>query len=803
MAAITLRPDLQRFPVGTSVGVYLRSAWPGGIVFGAPQGAAIATVAVAADGTLPFTGLGFAVEYVGYAASPDRFLRFSPGSYYVSSAGNDSNDGASPATPWKTLAKVNGATFVAGDRVLLRRGDRWKEILTVPRSSLALGAYGDSPIYDSEGYCTNAPVIDGGEPQGSWSPYAGGAEVRTIVDAMTGVAGTNLSAHTPTVGTDWAKHVIYPTFDAVLSNANRLRRAATATNIVAYYADPVVSTNDYYVQCDVFLASTAVDFVTIMARWFSYKDSGYGFTLGSTGSLTARRYDTATPTTLGVGTGLTMVALDSWTIRLEVSGNQVTAMVKPTGAGTWSQTLGPFTDNTHTEGNNSGLKLGSATAVAGGDAVGMHVDNFECGPLGVVGSPTNTYQSTLPAQAWLIEQDGALGIRGPNTDQLANGQWYWQSGTLYVRRDAGSPPANAVIVATRLNGINVGARTDTTIQDIAIEHTSNLAVRVDAGGHRTTVQRCYAQRASTIGTTSRNGVFGAVSANDFTVQGSVIRECDNDGIYVQQGLRPVFTDNLVRTIQGVASDCIQSDGQGLTVNGVILRNRCSTLGSNSPKGCIIVFGDGYTIDENYCQGSGGAGRASGNYGISIGSGNAYKIRRNTVYNMSNDGIRITCNGDTTEIRDDFTVVGNVVIDCGIGIYLVVRGTHQHWYNNTIVNVARVPQFNGANDNIVWDATGSGRAMRLIQVTTTPDSDYNIFSPQAANFINWGGTLYSTLATYSAAQSKDSHSSTVDPGFVNSKGTARKDFALRSDSPARGLGVLVPDYAVSSVAGAVV
>ena len=45
--------------------------------------------------------------------------------YYVSSDGNDSSDGLSESTAWKTLSKLNyvGSTFSAGDRILLRRGD--------------------------------------------------------------------------------------------------------------------------------------------------------------------------------------------------------------------------------------------------------------------------------------------------------------------------------------------------------------------------------------------------------------------------------------------------------------------------------------------------------------------------------------------------------------------------------------------------------------------------------------------------------------------------------------------------------
>ncbi len=48
--------------------------------------------------------------------------------YYVSSSiGNDSNDGTTQNTPWKTLAKVRFAIFSPGDVIHFKRGDEWKE----------------------------------------------------------------------------------------------------------------------------------------------------------------------------------------------------------------------------------------------------------------------------------------------------------------------------------------------------------------------------------------------------------------------------------------------------------------------------------------------------------------------------------------------------------------------------------------------------------------------------------------------------------------------------------------------------
>ena len=73
--------------------------------------------------------------------------------YYVSSSlGNDSNSGTSESLAWKSLTKVNASTFKAGDQILFKRGDVWRETLTIPSSGtsdkyITFGGYdiGDNP----------------------------------------------------------------------------------------------------------------------------------------------------------------------------------------------------------------------------------------------------------------------------------------------------------------------------------------------------------------------------------------------------------------------------------------------------------------------------------------------------------------------------------------------------------------------------------------------------------------------------------------------------------------------------------
>jgi hypothetical protein len=91
--------------------------------------------------------------------------------YYVSSGGgDDAKDGQSTATAWKTIAKVNAATFSPGDQILFKRGDTWRESLVPPSS----GAAGNPIVFDAYG-SGDAPTITGYQdlPQASWSLDSG------------------------------------------------------------------------------------------------------------------------------------------------------------------------------------------------------------------------------------------------------------------------------------------------------------------------------------------------------------------------------------------------------------------------------------------------------------------------------------------------------------------------------------------------------------------------------------------------------------------------------------------------------
>lgn len=76
--------------------------------------------------------------------------------YYVDSqSGNDSNNGTSTSTAWKSISKVNAMNFVAGDKILFKRGLTFIGSINVKNSGTS-----SAPITFSNYGTGNLPVID-------------------------------------------------------------------------------------------------------------------------------------------------------------------------------------------------------------------------------------------------------------------------------------------------------------------------------------------------------------------------------------------------------------------------------------------------------------------------------------------------------------------------------------------------------------------------------------------------------------------------------------------------------------------
>ena len=97
--------------------------------------------------------------------------------YYVSSTGNDANNGLSPATAWKSIKQVNGFNFAANDHILFNRGDIFNGFIRVNRSNLFFEAYGTGAN----------PLISGFATVSSWTNVGGNIWESNVLNAKAGV----------------------------------------------------------------------------------------------------------------------------------------------------------------------------------------------------------------------------------------------------------------------------------------------------------------------------------------------------------------------------------------------------------------------------------------------------------------------------------------------------------------------------------------------------------------------------------------------------------------------------------------
>jgi len=96
-------------------------------------------------------------------------VRGKASTYYLdATSGNDANNGLSPQTAWRTLARINVSRFNPGDSVLLKRGEMWRERLDVPSS----GAPGNPITFSAYGVGNN-PIINGAMLLTSWNQADG------------------------------------------------------------------------------------------------------------------------------------------------------------------------------------------------------------------------------------------------------------------------------------------------------------------------------------------------------------------------------------------------------------------------------------------------------------------------------------------------------------------------------------------------------------------------------------------------------------------------------------------------------
>jgi hypothetical protein len=145
--------------------------------------------------------------------------------YYVDATGGaDGNTGLATDNAWQTISKVNGSSFFAGDFILFKKGETWREQLTVPSSGssgsvITFGSYGSGA----------APIITGFDVLETWTQLAGAGDYagNLVDDNFDDGDYTGWTASgSPTVATDFPHNGSY---SAQFNASEYLYRTVTAS----------------------------------------------------------------------------------------------------------------------------------------------------------------------------------------------------------------------------------------------------------------------------------------------------------------------------------------------------------------------------------------------------------------------------------------------------------------------------------------------------------------------------------------------------------------------------------------------
>jgi hypothetical protein len=113
------------------------------------------------------------------AASASVAIQCNGDTFYVDAVdGVDDNNGLSPETAWQTIAKVNEAPLGPGDCVLFKRGQIWREELSI----YFLDGTADNPIFFSAYGEGPKPVINGADVVTDWAQHSGNIWQATVAN---------------------------------------------------------------------------------------------------------------------------------------------------------------------------------------------------------------------------------------------------------------------------------------------------------------------------------------------------------------------------------------------------------------------------------------------------------------------------------------------------------------------------------------------------------------------------------------------------------------------------------------------
>lgn len=700
--------------------------------------------------------------------------------YYVDSAVTDTNVASAtcdfttynPATfatdtgsdcVYKTIADVNAKSPAAGDSVLFRKGQTWREQLTVPASGSAglpitYGAYGTG----------DAPKIYGSTQLSSWTQTNIPAVAANLINqSFEGAGYDNSESWSETVGSgsvvnEDSTAVARPTGggDQVLL----IQKVSPNYNASAEFdhgSDWAIFSLDAYVR----VAADGLGdggvvrlIVAISSEW------------GSPWKVELLRSGTARYFRFTFKTGAGWTAVDSSAINYDQWYNIKMRydITNHTYAAKLDNTV--IMSGALSAGHDSGTQrvwLGdddaSVTLTAYFDLI-KACDSATEYPGAGDALPANTWKAAMsvdPNTIWY--PDGTPGIEESTLAAVnAANEWFWDSRQYLVVYSVDDP--GVVEAAVRNTCIREsGADTYITIDGFEIAYSITEGIR----GHsywtiqNNTVHHIGApMAASASGIQIFNPVTDGTGSNAI-IQNNTVHHAGRRGISISRWGTGTVASNIIQN--NTVYDCYH--------NGIDLSS---------------AYGGGNIIRYNTVYATAGYPAATYSMGgiyVDGGSGSVtdtVSIYYNIVYNMAGQGIQLGTYTSNALVYNNAVYAAHASAATKIGIQVAATGSSGHTVKNNAVYAS------------------GGEAFRVDDNATLTAVANNAWYRTESTYVYVEGAEYHSddQAAYIAATGWDTNGKWVDPLFVSSS-----DFHLQATSPCinAGIGVgLTTDYAGTAI-----
>jgi hypothetical protein len=710
---------------------------------------------------------------------------------------------------WDDLSDITGLS--AGDSVLLKRGETWRETLTVPTSGtsgnpITFGAYGsgaDPEIRGADVEATwNSEAVSSGEDFTDGSGAQPEAWYYYEQDLLDESINNNDLTDNNTVaydGTTFQQGSYSLKTDDDNSESASIACASTSANVPWCNASTDFTVGGWvrfwkaWDGGDTFFGvyDGASDYARIGLDFSNNIRARYNLGAGNVDILSDSN----------VSTGIWYHIVLRWQgstddeLTLWINNGEQTTTQSPATWPDFSATM-YFSDSGQT--NPAAVLMDEwflfDTALSDSQIGDIYTYGLSGGAsytvyyaTGYIANPQGVWEDN----AWLEEV-------GTKAELSSTGTWWWDdpNDRVYIRcSDDANPSTHTMEIGARDYGIDINAKDYITIDGITSGYASDsgIIVRASSGdSDNVIVQNCTTNYSYYSGIYATPGEGVGTDGDNLLIQNNTASYNGGTGIYVGHG-----SEGFTITSNTANYNCQEDTDANHDYCGGI-RFGASDFGSGS-----------VTLNTSHNNGDAGSGTDSGT-GIWLDTnpdGSVVTITRNLVYNNYDHGIIL-------EKANDSSVSYNIsyghTATASVGLLMANNNDNCVFYNN--VSYGNDVGVGAYGDLTADSCTNNTIKNNIVEGSVSQEAEFkwggendgtngygnvyntNCFGAEYTNFIEWGSTtFYSTYDAWLAASSQSDTNVEADPLFLDA---ASNNFRLKGSSPAINAGTdvgLTQDY----------